>query len=363
MSAEPLLSFDDLLQPIAGENPAGEPLSYELRQELDEERREVNPDAFAPDDPMRPDKPKPANWSGIIRKTTEALRTTSKDLLITTRLLEALTKLHGFAGLRDGLHLLALLVGDCWERLNPPIEDGDVEVRLGPFTWIDDPDRGARFPTTVRLLPLIRGPEESYGWLQWKACQDGHGPVSAGDMDKAIQATSVDFLRSTAAAVGASVENLNALTENLNAKMGSSAPGLTGVRQALEGCRVLAEQLLKLRGADLAGALGAAVQPGATDGAAGAAAPGLNVGEGAVRAAATREEAYRQLEQAAALLERLEPHSPIPYFVRRAVQLGKLPYPLLMRELIRDANVLNELNREMGIKDDGSVSSAAPSAG
>jgi len=49
-------------------------------------------------------------------------------------------------------------------------------------------------------------------------------------------------------------------------------------------------------------------------------------------------------------LERLEPHSPVPFLVRRAVELGALPFPLLMQELIRDANVLSEMNRELGIK-------------
>jgi hypothetical protein len=34
----------------------------------------------------------------------------------------------------------------------------------------------------------------------------------------------------------------------------------------------------------------------------------------------------------------------------RAVELGALPFPQLMQALIRDDSVLNELNREMGIK-------------
>jgi type VI secretion system protein ImpA len=350
MPAEPLLLIDELLQPIPGDNPAGEPVSYEMRQELDEDRREVDPEAFAPDDPMRPEKPKPADWPGIVRKTTDALRQTTKDLLVSTRLLEALTKLHGFAGLRDGLHLLAELVGQCWDRLNPPIEDGDVEIRLGPFLWIDDPDKGARFPTTVRTLPLILGQEGGYGWLQWRATQEGHGSLTAEALEKAIQATPVEHLRTTAEALAASLENLNALTENLNAKMGSSAPGLTGIRQALEGCRVLTQQLLQRKGGDTVAA------PTAADGQ--AAAPAAGPG----RAPGTRDEAYRQLEQAAAVLEQLEPHSPVPYFVRRAVALGRMPYPLLMRELIRDANILAELNREMGIKDDGSPPAAEAGA-
>jgi hypothetical protein len=40
----------------------------------------------------------------------------------------------------------------------------------------------------------------------------------------------------------------------------------------------------------------------------------------------------------------------VPFLVRRAVELGALPFPLLMQELIRDANVLAEMNRELGIK-------------
>src|SRR5262249_52905081 len=64
----------------------------------------------------------------------------------------------------------------------------------------------------------------------------------------------------------------------------------------------------------------------------------------------TRADAYRQLSEAAALLQRLEPHSPIPYPVQRAVELGAMPFPQLMRALIRDANTLTELSRELGIK-------------
>jgi type VI secretion system protein ImpA len=68
------------------------------------------------------------------------------------------------------------------------------------------------------------------------------------------------------------------------------------------------------------------------------------------RSVATRADAYRQLALAASVLKELEPHSPIPYLVQRAVELGALPFPELIKALIRDANVLTELNRELGIK-------------
>jgi type VI secretion system protein ImpA len=47
----------------------------------------------------------------------------------------------------------------------------------------------------------------------------------------------------------------------------------------------------------------------------------------------------------------MEPHSPIPYLIRRAVDLGAMPFPLLMKALISDAKALDEMNRGLGIKE------------
>ena len=66
-----------------------------------------------------------------------------------------------------------------------------------------------------------------------------------------------------------------------------------------------------------------------------------------------RAEIYRQLEQSANVLRQLEPHSPIPYLIQRAVELGSMPFPQLIRALIREPNILSELNRELGIKEAG----------
>jgi type VI secretion system protein ImpA len=158
MATPPLLDFDALIAPIPGENPAGDPVPFELRQQLDEARRETNPEDVQPDEMKR------ADWGDIIRTTQAILTQTSKDLLTAARLTEALTKEYGFAGARDGLHLLTLLLDQCWDRLNPPIEDNDLEPRVTPFSWLDDPGRGARFPSTLRLVPIIVDKGNSLEW-------------------------------------------------------------------------------------------------------------------------------------------------------------------------------------------------------
>src|SRR5262249_45523533 len=106
MASPPILDFDMLLAPIAGAKPAGEALSFTDRKKLDDARKEINPEAFAPNDPRRPDKPQPPDWPGIEKLTQDLLAGTTKDLLVAARLTEALVKQHGFRGLRDGLRLM-----------------------------------------------------------------------------------------------------------------------------------------------------------------------------------------------------------------------------------------------------------------
>src|SRR6516164_567180 len=130
MASAPTIDFPVLLAPIEGDNPAGSSVPYEIKERLEEMRKEIDPESFAPDDPMRPDHPTWADWPGIITLCQDTLTQTSKDLLVAARLTEALLKVHGFAGLRDGLQLLQRLVEECWDRLNPPIEEeSDVELR------------------------------------------------------------------------------------------------------------------------------------------------------------------------------------------------------------------------------------------
>ena len=124
---------------------------------------------------------------------------------------------------------------------------------------------------------------------------------------------------------------------------GRDAPGMTGLRQALEESRGLVQMILERRSGETSGANAPEAQTDSVD-------PGAPV---RTAAPATRDTAYRQLEQAAITLERIEPHSPVPYLIRRAVELGKLPFPQMIKALIREANVLAELNRELGIKEPG----------
>src|SRR5438132_12614002 len=97
-ASPPILDFDALLAPIPGDNPAGGSVPFDVREKLEEDRRQDDPTDYAEDDPMRPEQFKKADWPHIIRISQETLTKSSKDMLVAARMTEALVQEKGFAG-------------------------------------------------------------------------------------------------------------------------------------------------------------------------------------------------------------------------------------------------------------------------
>jgi len=344
MPSAPILDIETLLAPIAGPNPAGEPLPFLVRKKLDDSRKEINPSAFAPNDPRRPETAQPADWAGIEELAQETLARTSKDMIVAARLTEALVKCHGFAGLRDGLRLLRRLTSECWDRVHPIIQDGDVEARAAAFEWLDDEMKGAQFPYTLRAVPLARvGDEQQFGWQQWKNAQEAKGPVTADAFDKAVTATPREYCQTVVEDIAESATELTELSAALSTKMGETAPGMAQVRKTLLEVQGLAQKILKRKGPPPAAPPPADAAPAESDGAAQPAA--------VVEAPRplTRDDVLGRLADASTLLLQMEPQSPVAYMIQRAIRLAHLPLPDLMKVLVRDANVLGQLDRDLDL--------------
>jgi type VI secretion system protein ImpA len=337
MASPPVLeNLDALLEPIPGDDPAGQGVPFQVNENLEQFRKEVNPDDFDESDPRRPDTFVPANWEGIKELAIETLTNTSKDLKVAARLLEALLKAHGFAGLRDGLTLLRRLVEEAWDRLRPVIEtDDDLEIRAAPFYWLDDPIRGPIFPNSVRAAPLILAEDDPYSFARWNQTP------SKETRDKAIAACSYQTCKDSADDVTAAVEEAQKLIKALHDRMGQQAPALQQFYSALVECHSLARMVLKEKGPppeELAA--------GGEEGEEG----GAPAGDGRPRQAYTRDQILQTIAQAAAQLRLIEPHSPVPYLLEKAVELGRLPFPELMKALVRNNDVLASLAQELGIQ-------------
>lgn len=332
MASAPTLELDRLLAPIPGADPAGSPPPFDLLHQLDEKRREGDP--FGP--------PKVMDWNGIVQLATDALENTTKDVLVAARLTEGITQQVGFAGLRDGLTLLTRLFEECWDRLRPVPEEGEgFDVRGGPLLWLNDAGRGSRFPyhfATVGLL-TIRGEKFTHG--------DWRGPRKA-EFEAALSAVDHQKLRDLRDDLKEARVVLERLGKVVDEKMPDLGINLTGglgtIGSALADVTETVGQLVAKVGlrddtAPAAAAEEAAPEVGPAAGPAAAKPAGLN-----------RADLYRQIDSIAELLLKLEPHSPIPYLLKRAVRLGALPFPQLMRAIVEESKPLDILDKLLGIE-------------
>ena len=335
------LELDRLLAPIAGANPAGVSLPFGVKDQLDQMRKEIDPASFDANDPLRPTEFRKADWAGIVKLASKTLVETSKDLQVGARLVEALTRTNGFQGLGDGFELLEGMIDQAWDRLVPVIDDpSDLDIRAAPFEWLDDPDRGARFPSTVGTLTLLDATKDvpEMGFLDWKQSQTAQGAANTGKFDQLLAAANTEVILSRRELAARARDTIVRIEAKLTEKLKDLAPSMIHLRSTIEGILGLLDQIISRKSPQAAPAAG-----GATAGAVPAASTGGGGG------AATRDQAYQMMSQAADILSSIEPHSPVPYLVRRAVEMGRLPFPEMIQAIVREQSVIEGMFRELGI--------------
>lgn len=341
MNSAITLDFPALLAPLPGANPAGSNTPFGVKDQLEQLRKEIDPSSFSADDPLRPTEFRKADWAGIIKLATTTLTQTSKDLQVAARMVEALTKVNGFQGLADGLQLLDGLVDQAWDRLVPPVDDpSDLDIRSAPFEWLDDPDHGASFPSTVGTIKLVDATKDSpeMGLLQWKQGSTTQTPGGAPpiSLDQILAGTSLEIIQERYKQVLRCREILGKLVEQLSAKLKDLAPSMGQLRGILDQCEGILRQMIAKKSP--------VVEVIPTN------ASGDNPdGKQDQSLAGSRDQAYQMMARAADILASIEPHSPVPYLVRRAVQLGGLPFPELIQAFVREQAVLDTMFRELGI--------------
>src|SRR5262245_22943399 len=128
MHTPPVLDIEPLLEPISEASPSGRNLAYEPEYDALREARRSD-DAAPQGDWQR--RTKTADWRRVVSLGSALLGEKSKDLQVAAWVAEALARLHGFAGLRDGLRLVRAIQDRFWASSHPEIEARDLESRSG----------------------------------------------------------------------------------------------------------------------------------------------------------------------------------------------------------------------------------------
>jgi len=338
---------EDILNPIAGENPCGKSLRYDpVYDKIKEARREddeLNQGAWQTER-------KVADWVQVSKLCQDALATQSKDLQLAVWLAEALLKREGVRGFRDGLKLCHDLLDKFWDNLYPEVEDDDLEQRAAPLEWLGS--AGGAISSVqppvmaVRSVPLCK---DGYGFIQYKESRTvgfedqatskdqkaarekalKEGKLAPEIFDKSFIETPKAFYLDLEKQFDASLGEVKGLGEICDQKFGAAAPGFGKLSEGLTEVRQVVHTLLQKKREtepdpveEVPAEAGEAGAEGGEAGEGGRAAIGLG---GHVSAEpAERREAVEAVVKAAGVLRRRDPFSPAAYLMLRGLRWGEL---------------------------------------
>jgi type VI secretion system protein ImpA len=380
-----ILDLDRLVGPISPDHPVGfnpriEPSATILYRALRSARstaRSAERRIAAMEDDGSGVRP---NWKPVLDLAIQILSCESKDLEVTSYLIEALVRMHGFAGLHEGFRLCRLLVEDYWHDLYPrPDEDG-LATRVAPLMGLNGEGTEGTLIVPMLNVPLTSSTSvgdfgcahhdqatslERIADPRTKARRIEQGAVSLKTFLEAVSDTPLPFYLALDEQLRGTQEEFHELTTLLDELCGQQAPHSSNIKNALAHCHevvltVAGDRLTRAaqaapiqdRGTAVNGNLPATLEfqtlepAGPFDHDSEDAADSLL---GLARGIPSRDHALMMLEAVAEFFRQTEPHSPIAFSLEQAVRWGRMPLPELITELIPDKTAREHYFRMVGI--------------
>jgi type VI secretion system protein ImpA len=345
-----MIETSSIFRPISEDKPSGDYLYYDASYDQIREAR-------TEDDPSLPQgvwvtKLKTAQWDLIVKSCLELLQTRTKDLQLAAWLAEALGQTNGFPGLSEGLLILRGLCDKFWDSIHPGNTTDDLEARLAPFLWLNE--KVAHKILSFPIVEVKTASDRKITCLFYQARVSQDMPAASGETARAFAdaalpietaATETRFYSENVAAIGCALEHCVWIERFLETNAGSNAPALYQIRANLQIVLALFQRVLESRAA-------AEDSTGGTSGERALFVQGPDDDGKSLELAKlirTREQAYRLLSEAADFLLRTEPHSPVPYLVKRAVSWGNLNLTEVLPQLIRNPDDVAKVRELLGL--------------
>ncbi|MDY7560404.1 type VI secretion system protein TssA [Pseudomonas sp. 10B1] len=334
----------ELLEPLTADLPCGKSLRYEPDLDrLRDLRRED--DTSLPTGVWKSDI-KRADWSGVEALATTLLLERSKDLMVAVWLGEAWLHKDALLGITDALALVSQLCARYPQDLHPQAEDGDQSWRVTPLDWLAR-RYGELLHTQLPLLGDREGDFAGFSLFDWQQMQRKQvavndtkaAKVAAGlalsqqnKFNEQVRSTPLVWWLRSLAAIQLATKQLAVLESWSDLQLQELAPTYVLLQKILQSLTVLFKEFIAMHPpqivvADLPDSASQAIVNNTSE-------------QTVVETTAvfteprSREEAYRQLLLIADYLGRTEPHSPVPYLIKRGVEWGNKPLKELLSELI-----------------------------
>ncbi len=368
MASEAVLDIDNLIAPITEEQPTGTDLRedgsansiyYRIKDARNSARTCERKNMYEADSETT------EYWRTVMQLAPDILKNHTKDLEITSWYIEALTRLKGFAGMRDGFTLLQQLIENYWDDLFPlPDEDG-IETRVAPLTGLNGQGAEGVLIAPIRRVLITQGEDPGpFGFWQYQQALDIQKIVDESernkkiaavgfglaDIEKAVTHSDSTFFIDQRDDVTTCVEKYREISTKLDELCGiDDSPSSSNIINALQQCLGSIKHLGQDKFPEEIIEETVTVDEENTE------STGESVAQTPVATTPgvinTREQAFKQLEIISEFFRKTEPHSPISYTLEKSVKWGNMSLHELINELIPDDKSRQMYSTLTGVKD------------
>jgi type VI secretion system protein ImpA len=329
-----------LLAPLDGSLPTGVPARENMGFRMIQQLRQS-------DDTTLPlgawiAEPRRANWPKVSQLAAGMLDTVGKDLQLGAWLLEAELHQCGYVALAPCFALLRGLCETGWDELHPRRDGDGYDARCNIVRWINE-----KLLNAISLLPLVEDDDHVASWSAWELAhyherlravngnlpEEAQEAASLDDLHGLLERMGAASLRERHAVLGDGRAALAAFEQSLRDRLGPETPSLGKLDDLLARIEALLRGELARRGP--VGLPPAATMPDVDATETDDEDPADEPSRGVADAIGERERAYQMLAEIGDYLMQIEPHSPVPYLIRRAVAWGGLNAAELYREVFQ----------------------------
>jgi len=354
-------NLDLFLQDIPGGSPQGKDAKYDIK--YDKIKEATREDLDLPQGVWVQDL-KSANWEEAEKLCVEILQNESKDLQVASWLIESWVSLYNMKGIKQGFNLLLQLSQKYWDTAFPTLDPNDPEFRSAPYNWINEKLAG-RF-NKVEVTYPSESETLSYSYSNYVDINENGGiEITSSDekketsinpegFKKSLDKTKDDFFIEFKKDGEESLKFIKSLQSLLDEKLGEEGPSLYHAQDKIQELISFCDQTLEGRKKETAEKTNAPIDPlpenknlSTEETSEKAEESGSTIHVDAVMT--SRSDAYEIINKAADYLEKLDPHSPSPHLIKRAIKWSNLDLKELLQEMVKEPNSLQELKHLLGM--------------
>lgn len=376
MSLSHVIDLENLLAPIADDNPTGEDIRndrtptsdyYGIKDARNSARAAERSSMFDEEvDLITP-------WRQVIDLAPSILANKSKDLEVASWYTEALIRLHGAAGLRDGIRLIQKMVDLYWGGLYPEPDEDGMETKVAPLTGMNGDGGEGTLHTPIRNMAITgEGTFGEFNFWQYQKARDNDKisdddernsrneslGFALKDILSTVNDDPVDIYIDLIETLEESLEDYKSLNNQLREYCGQDTPPSSQttalIEEVLRTVRFISKDKV-----EAAQALQQTLTPTEANNEEASVATelvnqALAANQGVSGPIGNREDALKRLQEVADYFRRYEPHTPIAPGLERLINWGRMTVAELMMELLPDDQAKGIYSQLTGVKLDGS---------